>query len=45
MASKKRNVRPRPKRQTFKEALLSMPNVGTDHDFARIRQKARPVRI
>jgi len=45
MASKKRKARPRRKRQTFKEALLSMPNVGTDRDFARVRGRARVVRI
>ena len=38
-------LRPRRKRQTFKEALLSMPNVGTDRDFARVRGRARAVRI
>ena len=41
MASKKRKVRPRRKRQTFKEALLAMPNGGTDRDFARVRRRAR----
>ena len=38
-------LRPRRTRQTLKEALLSMPNVGTDRDFARVRQRARAVRI
>jgi plasmid stability protein len=38
-------LRPRRKGQTLKEALLSMPNVGTDRDFARVRQRARAVRI
>ena len=38
-------LRPKRKRQTLKEALLSMPNVGTDRDFARVRQRARAVRI
>ena len=45
MASKTRKVRPRRKRQTFKEALLAMPNGGTDRDFARVRQRACAVRI
>ena len=46
MAAKKAKPNPRRrKRQTLKEALLSMPNVGTDRDFARVRQRARPVRI
>jgi plasmid stability protein len=38
-------LRPRRKHQTLKEALLSMPNVGTDRDFARLRGRARAVRI
>jgi plasmid stability protein len=33
------------KRQTLKEALRSMPNVGTDKDFARTRRPARAVRM
>jgi plasmid stability protein len=38
-------LRPRRKRQTFKEALLAMPNVGTDRDFARLPQRPRAVRL
>jgi plasmid stability protein len=38
-------LRPGRKRQTLKEALLSMPNVGSDRDFARVRRRARTVRI
>jgi plasmid stability protein len=38
-------LQPRRKRRTLKEALLSMPNVGTDRDFQRGRQRARVVRF
>jgi plasmid stability protein len=38
-------LQPRRKRRTLKETLLAMPNVGTDRDFARIRQRARAVRV
>ena len=41
----KEALRPGRSRQTFKEFLLSMPDVGTDDDFARIRDEARPVRL
>lgn len=30
--------------QSLKELLKSMPNVGSDADFARVRQKPRRVR-
>ena len=30
--------------QSLKQLLLSMPNVGSDGDFARVRQKPRRVR-
>ncbi|HVQ77438.1 MAG TPA: DNA-binding protein [Candidatus Binatia bacterium] len=30
---------------TLKEALLAMPNVGTDRDFARARRRPRSVRL
>jgi plasmid stability protein len=33
------------KRRTLKQALLAMPNVGTDRDFARPRQRARAIRL
>lgn len=33
------------KRPSFKEALLAMPNVGDDKDFARIPQLERPVKL
>lgn len=29
----------RPRRRTFAEALLAMPNVGIDADFARVEDK------
>ncbi len=32
-------------RPSFKEALLSMPNAGTDEDFARQEQLDRPIRL
>jgi plasmid stability protein len=38
-------LQPRRKRRTLKDTLLAMPNVGTDRDFVRIRQRARAVRI
>jgi plasmid stability protein len=38
-------LRPRRKRQTLKEALLAMPNVGKDADFTRVRQRTRAVRM
>jgi plasmid stability protein len=38
-------LQPRRKRRTLKEALLSMPNAGTDRDFQRVRQRTRTVRI
>lgn len=33
------------KRPSFKEALLAMPNVGRDEDFARGPQLERPVEL
>ena len=33
------------KRTSFKEALLAMPNVGRDEDFARGPQIERPVKL
>jgi plasmid stability protein len=33
------------KRPSFKEALLAMPNVGRDDDFARETQLDRPVEL
>jgi plasmid stability protein len=33
------------KRPSFKEALLAMPNVGRDDDFARAPQLDRPVEL
>jgi antitoxin FitA len=33
------------RRTSFKEALLAMPNVGKDEDFARGPQLARPVEL
>ena len=38
-------LRTRRKRKTLKEALLAMPDVGTDRDFARRRRPARSVRV
>jgi plasmid stability protein len=35
----------RGKPTTFKEALLAMPNVGRDEDFARGEQLGRPVEL
>jgi antitoxin FitA len=33
------------KRPSFKDALLAMPNVGRDEDFARGRQIERPIKL
>ena len=33
------------KKPSFKEFLLSMPNVGTDEDFERRLQIARPIEL
>jgi plasmid stability protein len=33
------------KRTSFKEALLAMPNVGTDADFERGPQLERPIEL
>ncbi len=33
------------KRPSFKDALLAMPNVGRDEDFARGPQIERPVKL
>jgi antitoxin FitA len=33
------------KRPSFKDALLAMPNVGRDEDFARGTQIERPVKL
>ena len=33
------------KRPSFKEALLAMPNVGKDADFARGPQLDRPIKL
>ena len=33
------------RRSSFKEALLAMPNVGRDEDFARGTQLERPVEL
>jgi plasmid stability protein len=33
------------KRPSFKEALLSMPNVGQDADFERGAQLRRPIKL
>ncbi len=32
----------RPRRKTFAQALASIPNVGTDHDFERVEVKEVP---
>lgn len=34
-----------PERPSLKEMLLSMPDVGKDSDFERIRQRPRRVRL
>ena len=38
-------LKPGRKRTPLKSLLLGMPAVGVDMDFARDRQKARPVRL
>jgi plasmid stability protein len=38
-------LRPGRRRRPLKSLLLEMPAVGEDADFARDRQKARPVRL
>jgi plasmid stability protein len=38
-------LRPGRRRTPLKSLLLGMPAVGTDTDFARDRQKTRPVRL
>jgi len=32
----------RPKKRSFAEVLASMPNIGRDSDFARVRTNERP---
>jgi len=34
-----------PRRKSFKEALMAMPNVGEDEDFKRGVQMERPVEL
>lgn len=36
---------PSRKKPSFKEFLLSMPNVGEDKDFARVPQIERPIKL
>lgn len=38
-------LKPGRKRRPLKSLLLGMPAVGDDSDFARDRQKTRPVRL
>jgi antitoxin FitA len=38
-------LRPAPESTSFKEWLLKMPDLGTDRDFARNRQRPRAVRL
>jgi len=38
-------LRPTAESTSFKEWLLKMPDVGTDRDFARNRQRPRPVKL
>jgi plasmid stability protein len=38
-------LRPRRSRKTLKDALLAIPSVGEDSDFARTRDTGRAVRL
>jgi plasmid stability protein len=38
-------LRPGRGRTSFKEWLARMPDVGTAHDFERLRRRPRPVRL
>ncbi len=41
----RRALRPSPARKSLKEVLLSMPDVGEDADFERVRDTGREVEL